>query len=107
MRANIVPNRTLAVVSQSHPLWVIHSPAVARGETMTLQFPNAPPWFDVVMRAASRATAATLAIVVGGIRIPIQALQQHVTLRRMQMLLRNARPLRRFFFAIEVLLVLG
>ena len=88
------PDETLAVVSQSHPLWVIHSPAVARGETMTLQFPNAPPRrFDVVLHGGESRDSRYVAIVVGGIRIPMPALQQHVTLRRMQMLLRNARPL--------------
>jgi hypothetical protein len=88
------PDETLAVVSQSHPLWALRSPAVARGGTMTLQFPNAQPRnFEVELRGGPSSDNRYIAIVVGGLRIPVPAFQQHATLRRMQTLVRNVRPL--------------
>jgi hypothetical protein len=88
------PDETLAVVSQSHPLWVLRSPAVARGGTMTLPFPNALPRnFDIVLHGGESRDSRYVAIVVGGLRIPLPAFQQHASLRRMQTLLHNARPL--------------
>jgi len=88
------PDETVAVVSQSHPLWVAHSPEVARHGTMTLQFPAARTrTFDILVSGGRSTDARYVAIVAGGIRIPVPAFQQHANLRRMQSLARNAQPL--------------
>jgi hypothetical protein len=87
-------SETLAVVSQSHPLWVLHSPAVARGGTMTLQFPNVPPVdFEVLLRGGDSRENRYVAIVVGGVRVPMPALQQHASFRHGQSLANSKRPL--------------
>ena len=88
------PDEMLAVVSQSHPLWVVRSPEVARHGTMTLQFPAARTRaFDILVSGGKSTDAHYMSIVVGGLRIPVPAFQQHATLRRMQTLARNAQPL--------------
>jgi hypothetical protein len=87
-------DETLAVVSQSHPLWVLRSPAVARGATMTLQFPNAQRRsFEVALHGGNSTDNHYIAIVVGGVRVPAPAFSQHAILRRMQTVVRNVRPL--------------
>lgn len=88
------PDETMAVVSASHPLWVLRAPATERRQSITLRFPDAPPAaFDVWLAAAvPPAQTRYIGIAIGGIRVPQPVLAQHQTLRGDPPLLRGAGP---------------
>lgn len=78
------PEETMAVVSLSHPLWVLHSPAIGRRETISIRFPNAlPRTFDVLLATADT-RSWHIAIAIGKLRVPQPVLALHQTLRREQ-----------------------
>jgi hypothetical protein len=84
------PDETMAVVSLSHPLWGLHSPAVDRRESIALHFPTAP------VRAFSVGVTHgnyPVAVAIGGVRIPPPALTMHQTLRREAALVRVDKPM--------------
>lgn len=74
------PGETMAVISLSHPLWVLHTPPVERREVITVRYPNAP------VRAFEVSVASTdhrpVGLVIAGLRVPPSAIAQHQTLRR-------------------------
>jgi hypothetical protein len=88
-------DETMAVVSASHPLWVLRSPETDRRDSMTLRYPDAlPVAFDVWLgTAAPPAESRHVGVVIGGVRIPQPALVQHQDLRDDQNYLRGAGPL--------------
>ena len=88
------PDETMAVVSASHPLWVVRAPATGRRESISLRFPDAPAAaFDVWLAASVRpAETRYIGVVIGGIRVPQPALAQHQSLRRDPPLMRGSGP---------------
>ena len=88
------PDETMAVVSASHPLWVLRAPATGRRETITLRFPDAPPAaFDVWLAAAvPPAQTRYIGVAIGGVRIPQPALALHQALRGDPPLMRGTGP---------------
>lgn len=76
----------MAVVSFSHPLWVVRTPTLGEGrETFEIAFPNAPVReFDVVIRGRGIGPATYIGIVVGGVPIPQAALRTHQMLRELE-----------------------
>jgi hypothetical protein len=89
------PTETMAVVSLSHPLWVLRSPPVARRETMTIRFPDTAPTreFDVWTTDSNPRYSRHIGLVIGGVRVPQPVLRQHLTLRRMPTTLRGGGQL--------------
>ena len=93
--ANVhTPEETMAVVSASHPLWVLRSPATERREALTLRFPDAPSVaFEVWLAAAiPRTETRYIGVAIGGVRVPQPVLAQHQTLRRNPSLMHGAGP---------------
>lgn len=90
------PDETMAVVSSSHPLWVLRSAATEGRESITLAFPNAPAAaFDVWLAAAVPVTVNRyVGAIVGGIRVPQPVLTQHQNLRDDPTHLRGSGPQR-------------
>lgn len=89
------PGETMAVVSLSHPLWVLRAPSVARRQTIELRFPDGPAReFDVVVRGADRRDSRHIGVVIGGVRAPQPALRQHQFLRGLTPVVRGVGPLR-------------
>jgi hypothetical protein len=87
-------DETIAVVSLSHPLWVTRAPESQGDTAITLAFPNAPVrQFDVAMREPDKRTNRYISLAIGGIHVPLAALAQHATLRRMPSILRGESPL--------------
>ena len=88
------PDETMAVVSASHPLWVLRSPATEGRESISLAFPNVPAVaFDVWLSAAvPPAVTRYVGVTIGGVRVPQPVLAQHQTLRDAPPLLRGSGP---------------
>jgi hypothetical protein len=88
------PEETMAVVSASHPLWVLRAPASERRQSLSLAFPGAgTAAFDVwLASAAPAAESRYIGIAIGGVRVPQPALAEHLTLRRLAPLLRGSGP---------------
>ena len=86
------PEETMTVVSASHPLWVLRSPAIGRREAIALRFPVAPVReFDV--RAAAN---WHVGIEIGGLRVPQPLFVLHQSLRqvdRQPAMVSSAKPL--------------
>jgi hypothetical protein len=89
------PDETMAVVSESHPLWVLRSPPTEERQSITLAFPNAAAVAFEVWLAAAVPPAVTryVGVVIGGVRVPQPVLAEHQALRRDPPLLRGAGPL--------------
>lgn len=87
-------DETMAVVSASHPLWVLRALATGDRDAITLRFPDAPAAAFDVWLAASVPSNEThhVGIEIGGVRVPQPVLEQHQTLRRDPPLLRGAGP---------------
>ncbi|HEX2062019.1 MAG TPA: carboxypeptidase-like regulatory domain-containing protein, partial [Thermoanaerobaculia bacterium] len=85
---------TLAVVSASHPLWVMRAPESERRKSLELRFPDAPvAAFDVWLANAVRPDDERyIGVMIGGVRIPQPVLAEHQTLRRNPPLMRGAGP---------------
>lgn len=98
------PDETLAVVSASHPLWVVRAPATDGRENLTLAFPAAQAAsFDVWLAGASAAAGERyVGVSIGGVRVPQPLLAQHQTQRRQPPLIRGSGP-----YTLRDLLVTG
>ena len=85
---------TMAVVSASHPLWVVRAPATEGRETIGLKFPVAPAVAFDVWRADAVPADETrhVGVVIGGVRVPQPVLAQHQALRRDPPVLRGSGP---------------
>ena len=90
------PDETMAVVSASHPLWVLPAPATERRQSIGLRFPDAPSAaFEVWLTAAVPPNETrSIGILIGGVPVPQPALAQHQTLRLDPPLLRGSGPQR-------------
>ena len=88
-------DETMAVVSTSHPLWVLRAPDTDRRESISLRFPDVPAVaFDVWLSAALPAGESRyVGVAIGGVRIPQPALVHHQDLRDDQNFIRGAGPL--------------
>jgi hypothetical protein len=88
------PEETMAVVSASHPLWVLRAPASERRQNLSLAFPGAgAAAFDVWLAAAVPPSESRyIGVAIGGVRVPQPALAEHQTLRRLPPLLRGSGP---------------
>jgi hypothetical protein len=87
-------DETLAVVSRSHPLWVLRAPDVGRGQTIELRFPDAAPsrTFDILSNGDPQ-KSRYIALFAGAMLIPFGALQTHQQLRKLPALLRGPGPM--------------
>jgi hypothetical protein len=89
------PNETMAVVSGSHPLWVMRAPSLSRRTTTLLPFPDAPSrTFDISIPSARPQSSTFIGIFVGNLRVPFVALRTHQAMRRLPALVRGSGPLR-------------
>jgi hypothetical protein len=88
------PEETMAVMSASHPLWVMRAPDTERREAINLRFPDAPAMaFDVwLATAVAESETRHIGVVIGGVRVPQAVLAQHQNLRRDPPLLRGSGP---------------
>ena len=92
-----MPDETMAIVSASHPLWVLHAPKSERHEQLSLRFPDATATaaFDVWLATAVPSSEYRyVGFVIGGVRVPQPALTAHQTLRRHPHHLRGSGPQR-------------
>ena len=85
---------TMAVVSASHPLWVLRSPATEGRQSISLPFPEIPAVaFDVWLSAAVPPTVARyVGVTIGGVRVPQPVLTQNQNLRQDPPHLRGSGP---------------
>ena len=77
------PDETMAVVSLSHPLWVLRAPAAMTRQELVVRFPDTAPRraFAVLLRAPRRREGTFVGVVIGGLLVPHAALKVHQTLR--------------------------
>ena len=89
------PDETMAVVSLSHPLWVLRMPAVDRRESLEMRFPHNVPArsFDVSLKGPDRGVGTYIGLVIGGVLVPQAALRAHQTLRDLPADARFNRPM--------------
>lgn len=88
-------DETIAIISSSHPLWVLRSPQPRRAEPLQLMFPATAP-VRIADVTPPEPVAARLAIAVGlsigGLRVPQSALADQLALRRQRPLLYGDGP---------------
>jgi hypothetical protein len=79
------PDETMAVVSLSHPLWVLRTPAVAARQELVARFPDTAPrrTIAVILRGAGHRTGTFVGLMIGGVLVPNAALKVHQTLREL------------------------
>jgi hypothetical protein len=89
------PDETMAVVSLSHPLWVLRAPAAANRQELVAHFPDGAPRraIDVLLRAPDRRADTFIGVVIGGVLVPQAALRVHQTLRELPYVVRTDRLL--------------
>lgn len=76
------PGETMAVVSRSHPLWVVRMPAMAPRQSFEMRFPDAPVrGFWVGIKGVDNSIVTTVGIAIGDLLVPAGALQHHQRLR--------------------------
>ena len=90
-----VRNETMTVVSQSHPLWVAHTPPMERGKSFEVRFPDAAPirQAEILIPSSSARLATLIGVAIGGLRVPAAAFAQHMALRGSQPFVLGAGPL--------------
>jgi hypothetical protein len=88
-------DETMAVVSLSHPLWIARAPAIERGKSLQVHFPDAAPIRDVNVSVPGMPPrlATLVGVVIGGLRVPSPALVQHLGLRNIRPFLQGSDPL--------------
>ena len=104
------PEETMAVVSLSHPLWVLRSPAIDRRETIALRYPDAPVRsFGVSIATPDQRHSWHVGVAIGGVRVPQPALAIHQALRRELTVVRAGKPLqfRDLLFIAPIDVILG
>ncbi|MFZ2492167.1 MAG: carboxypeptidase-like regulatory domain-containing protein [Thermoanaerobaculia bacterium] len=85
---------TMAVISESHPLWVTHSPRLDGKRAVTVAFPELRPReFHVVVDDEDDSQPRYVGLVVGGLRIPQGAFAQHQSLNGERAVVHGSRPL--------------
>lgn len=72
---------TMAVVSSSHPLWVLRTPSLERRQTFQLRFPDVMAREIVVALTGIDRRRRHVGVAIGGIVVPQPALTQHQFLR--------------------------
>jgi len=78
-----MPDETMAVVSLSHPLWVLRSPEVERHEAIKIRFPAAVVRnFTVGVATADRRSSWHVGFVIGGLRVPPPVFAMHQMMRK-------------------------
>jgi hypothetical protein len=78
----------MAVVSQSHPLWVTRSPKIDRGREIAVPFPDGGRrGLAVSVEGDQSPDARVIGIVMAGIMVPQPAIHLHQSLRRMPAML--------------------
>lgn len=76
-------DETMAVVSRSHPLWVVRSPAVERHQAIKVRYPNAPVRnVTVGLATANRRDSWHIGFVIGGVRVPPPVFAMHQAMRK-------------------------
>ncbi len=79
------PNETMAVVSLSHPLWVVRSPDTSsgtRGKPFEVRFPDGPARsLEVSVRGANPRIVTYIGLAIGGVNVPLPVLRMHQSLR--------------------------
>ena len=88
-------DETMTVVSLSHPLWIMRAPPVERATPLRLRFPEAAPSRDaeVVMKCLPSRIVTLIGVAIGGLRVPQPALVQHLALRGVVPLVKDAGTL--------------
>jgi hypothetical protein len=88
-------DETMAVVSLSHPLWIVRPPIVERAKPLEVHFPDAAKVreAEVWIPGMPYRMATIIGVVIGGLRVPAPALVQHLALRGIQPFLRGPGPL--------------
>jgi len=91
------PDETMAVVSASHPLWVLRSPdtrSESRGKAFEIRFPDgAAREVEVSVRGADPRTSTFIGLAIAGVNVPLPALRLHQSLRRLPAILSGSAPL--------------
>jgi hypothetical protein len=104
------PDETMAVVSLSHPLWVLRTPAVATRQELVARFPDNVPRraFAVLLRGTGHA-GTFVGLVIGGVLVPHAALKVHQTLRELPYVVSTDRllPLRDIAGTAPIDILLG
>lgn len=86
------PGTTIAVVSRSHPLWVLRMPAVAPRQSLDLRFPEAPVReFWVGIEGVDTRIVTPIGITIGNLLVSPGALPQHQRLRDSSSTIRGNR----------------
>jgi hypothetical protein len=84
----------LSIVSASHPLVVMQSPAIDATKTVNMAFPDVPSRsFVITATSGSPRFGRYIGLVIGGIRVPQPVLEEHQFLRRDGTLMRGNGPL--------------
>ena len=85
----------MAVVSLSHPLWVLRAATVAARQELVAHFPDGAPRraFAVLLRGAGHRTGTFVGLVIGGMLVPHAALKVHQTLRELPYVVSTERLL--------------
>lgn len=88
-------DETMTVASSSHPLWIVRAPAVERGKSLQVRFPDAAPVRNAEVSLPSMPVRfnTLIGVAVGGLRVPTPALVQHLALRGTAPLVRGGGPL--------------
>ncbi len=88
-------DETMAVVSLSHPLWVLRAPAAVHRQELQIRFPDTAPRraFTVLLRGPDHRAGTFIGIVVGGLLVSQEALRIHQTTRELPFVARAARSL--------------
>ncbi|HXA20529.1 MAG TPA: hypothetical protein VN380_26350 [Thermoanaerobaculia bacterium] len=91
------PDETMAVVSRSHPLWVVRSPDTSsgtRGKPFEVRFPDGQARsLEVSIRGANPRSITHIGLVIGGVLVPPPALRLHQSLRNSPATLSGPTPL--------------
>lgn len=86
------PDEIMAVVSRSHPLWILRAPTVAQRQPLELRFPDVPVRYVAVRIEGTEDRANHLVgAVIGGLVVPSSALGQHQRMRNAYLSIRGNR----------------
>jgi hypothetical protein len=86
---------TMAVVSLSHPLWIVPAPLVERGKPLEVRFPDSVPVREayVAIPGNPPRVGTLVGLIIGGLRVSPAALALHQNLRNESFFVRGAGPL--------------
>jgi hypothetical protein len=88
-------DESMTIVSLSHPLWILRALPVERATPLQVKFPDAAPQRDaeVVIYNTPAHVVTVIGAAIGGLRVPQQALAQHLALRGVGPLVVRGGPL--------------